>query len=404
MARLKQSHKLLLLILIITIVMCNVYFETLMDTLFMDNTKENGVEARINYNRKIPSKKREEHLHRIKAKHHIQKQEHSRPKTWSRFADVLPNDTPKTWAKYANMHPNDRHKYSFKHKSWFEDDAPVASVPDFLTSPHTLCPRDKRLDYIVLVNSAIDHTLRRQAIRDTFGQRNVSITISQRVVFLLGRPTSDSQADIDRESTEHGDIVQGDFIDTYHNLTLKGLMGLQFIVQFCPEVDWVVKIDDDVIVNVFKMANTLFPVHRKSRHLIGCSVNAKGAAPIMRMPTLEKWVVEPSQFKNLEFFPFPYCHGWFVVLSGDLVAPLLAAARVAPFFWIDDVYLFGLLPDVIGDVTHLGVDLPDFQNGGLSRAIECFKLYRNKCGHLAAVWNADENLAYINKLWEIIKP
>ena len=69
-----------------------------------------------------------------------------------------------------------------------------------------------------------------------------------------------------------------------------------------------------------------------------------------------KWELDDSDFKGLTRYPFTKCNGGFVMISGDLVAPMLAAAKVNHAFWVDDVYLFGMLPETVGDVTfeHLG--------------------------------------------------
>jgi hypothetical protein len=40
------------------------------------------------------------------------------------------------------------------------------------------------------------------------------------------------------------------FQDTYHNLTLKTVMGLKWTSIFCPQVKFVLKTDDDIYVNV----------------------------------------------------------------------------------------------------------------------------------------------------------
>ena len=69
-----------------------------------------------------------------------------------------------------------------------------------------------------------------------------------------------------------------------------------------------------------------------------------------------QWAVDDRQFHGMDTFPYDYCSGMAVILSGDLVPALYRAAFFSPVFWIDDVYLFGILPYVAGNVTmmHLG--------------------------------------------------
>ena len=40
------------------------------------------------------------------------------------------------------------------------------------------------------------------------------------------------------------------FQDSYHNLTLKTVMGLKWTSIFCPHAQFILKTDDDIYVNV----------------------------------------------------------------------------------------------------------------------------------------------------------
>ena len=131
-------------------------------------------------------------------------------------------------------------------------------------------------------------------------------------------------------------------------------MGFRWLAEHCPGVKLVVKLDDDVILNVFKMVRYIIPTFRgKSREIL---CNLAKAGPIVRNSSNveyggAKWVVDKSDFKGLDRYPFPYCRGFFVFISGDLIVPLSQAAKVNPEFWIDDVYLYGMLPKTVADVT-----------------------------------------------------
>merc|ERR1711894_270919 len=98
-----------------------------------------------------------------------------------------------------------------------------------------------------MVASAVDHQSRRDAIRETWASSLEKI--NSKVIFLLGQGR-DKQSKIQDESTLYKDIVQEDFEDTYHNLTLKTIMGLKWMAIFCPQAEFVLKTDDDIYVNV----------------------------------------------------------------------------------------------------------------------------------------------------------
>ena len=61
------------------------------------------------------------------------------------------------------------------------------------------------------------------------------------------------QKSISEESSAHGDIVQGEFLDTYHNLSYKAIMGNLWVSEFCEQAEFVVKTDDDIFVDMFEV-------------------------------------------------------------------------------------------------------------------------------------------------------
>ena len=74
-------------------------------------------------------------------------------------------------------------------------------------------------------------------------------------------------ADVEEESQRYGDIIVEDFMDTYNNLRLKTIFILKWVHLNCPKLKFIMKVDDDVFVNVPNLQNTL--VHsRYSTNLI----------------------------------------------------------------------------------------------------------------------------------------
>jgi beta-1,3-galactosyltransferase 1 len=77
-----------------------------------------------------------------------------------------------------------------------------------------------------------------------------------RIVFFLGTTTDKNvQYKVEQESLANNDIVQGKFFDSYHNLTFKGVLWLRWVKEHCARAETVLKLDDDVFVNTFMLAN-----------------------------------------------------------------------------------------------------------------------------------------------------
>ena len=115
--------------------------------------------------------------------------------------------------------------------------------------------------WVTVVSSAPDNFYNREQIRKTWGQGN-------NVYFLLGATGPRLQPLIADEARQHGDIIQGTFVDSYRNLTFKQVMGLLWAGSHCPGVKYILKTDDDVFVNTQQLEKGLSSLPEKG--LIFC--------------------------------------------------------------------------------------------------------------------------------------
>lgn len=70
----------------------------------------------------------------------------------------------------------------------------------------------------------------------------------------MGRsPDPVVEAEINEENALYGDIIQTDYLDTYKNLTLKAISWMSWVDSYCPKVETIVKSDDDMVIDVFKL-------------------------------------------------------------------------------------------------------------------------------------------------------
>ena len=63
----------------------------------------------------------------------------------------------------------------------------------------------------------------------------------------------EKQKKLNEESEKYGDIIQGDFLDTYHNLSYKGVMGHLWVSEFCEQAEFMIKTDDDWFVDLYEV-------------------------------------------------------------------------------------------------------------------------------------------------------
>ena len=93
------------------------------------------------------------------------------------------------------------------------------------------------------------------AIRESWGNLgHYNLENAIQIVFLLGKSADSTNEDsISAEAEKFDDIVQGDYLDTYANLTLKALNGMEYRKLYCNQPKYILAIDDDTFVNIPNM-------------------------------------------------------------------------------------------------------------------------------------------------------
>ncbi|XP_054721314.1 beta-1,3-galactosyltransferase 5-like [Uloborus diversus] len=215
-------------------------------------------------------------------------------------------------------------------------------ISQYVLNPTDLCSRgiknEVKLSLLILVISAVPNIIQRVTIRETWGSiaSASNNTGPIRLGFLLGSTTSEElQQRVRAEATHFGDIIQQDFMDTYRNLTLKSIMLLKWAKEFCPNVQYVLKTDDDMYINVPNLIDFLIKTPTKSNIMYGYLF--RKAKP-NRNPS-HKWFVPKSQFAA-DMFP-DYLSGTGYVMSRDVVPKLLESVYVVQFFLMEDIFITG---------------------------------------------------------------
>jgi len=189
---------------------------------------------------------------------------------------------------------------------------------------------------VIVVCSAVENEARRDAIRSSWGAPTHLRPLGVRVVYVVGRvPGSDGA--VAAEARRRADVVQADFADTYRQLGVKSVAALRWAAERAACARFVVKTDDDTFVNSRLLSRDL-AANRHRRFVMG---HAIARARPQRTPGA-KWYTPPELYRA-PVYP-TYVSGAAYVVSGDAVRPLLRAAAAAPpVFWIEDVYVTGML-------------------------------------------------------------
>ncbi|XP_050306143.1 lactosylceramide 1,3-N-acetyl-beta-D-glucosaminyltransferase-like [Anthonomus grandis grandis] len=214
-----------------------------------------------------------------------------------------------------------------------------------------LCDRGDLL-LLVIISSAPKHVKKRQTIRDTWGRKRDHI----KFLFNLGLSDQRTNAAIKLEDFRHQDIIQGNFLDSYKNLTYKSTLAVKYASEQCNSAKFILKCDDDVFVNTPQLMNFLKVDLAPTRpeNTIFCLINDK--MPVIRDPNEDnsKWYVPYEEFRE-EVYP-RYCSGMFVLMTPDVAFNLHKHAQKTAFFWIDDVFLTGLVAKRIDHLRYVDME------------------------------------------------
>ena len=123
-------------------------------------------------------------------------------------------------------------------------------------------------------------------------------------------------------------------MDSYRNLTLKSLFLLKYATEFCGDVPFLVKSDDDMLINVPYLARVL-QTQKVKRSIIGY------ICPNSAVHREGKWEVSRAEYP-LERYP-KYASGSAYVIQIPLASELLEASKYVRWFSMEDVYVTGIL-------------------------------------------------------------
>lgn len=191
---------------------------------------------------------------------------------------------------------------------------------------------------VIIVHSAPENFDKRTVIRETWGTKYDRSLL----VFLLGAVNSSSlQEKLDAESKTHEDILQGNFIDAYRNMTYKHVSGLKWFVYNCPNARFLLKTDDDVFVNTPLLYDYLETPSEQSQQfhlgrLLFCTEISRAK---VKRTFRSKWRVSYDEYLE-KYFP-NHCPGYAILYSSDVVLQLYQRAQSLRYFWIDDVHITG---------------------------------------------------------------
>ncbi|XP_030062689.1 beta-1,3-galactosyltransferase 9 [Microcaecilia unicolor] len=177
--------------------------------------------------------------------------------------------------------------------------------------------------------------MRRDLIRQTWANVTHVKEYTILTMFALGKPNSETtQLEILKESESHGDIIEGSFLESSQNQTLKTIMVIQWIVTFCPSARFVLKTNEDMFVNILSLVDYLLSLRIHPEDIYMGRVIHQ-ALPI-RDPQSYTFFI-PKQYEE-KFYP-DYCSGTAYVISQDVARKVYVVSNQVPMSLPSDVFV-----------------------------------------------------------------
>lgn len=214
--------------------------------------------------------------------------------------------------------------------------------PGFQDPSPDICPNyGENIRLLALVHSAPSHTEARYAIRQTWGHYGTRRDIA--IAFLVGRTSNATwESNLGQEQFMYGDIVRSNSYDSYDNLTLKTIAMLEWTDTYCGQAKFLLKVDDDMFINIPKLLDFTKSHWNDTRHIYGRL--AKKWRPIRNRKS--KYYVSPALYAPKNFPDF--VTGPSYLLTTDMLKEMYEASLTHAFLKLEDVYMTGIVSEMVG--------------------------------------------------------
>lgn len=133
------------------------------------------------------------------------------------------------------------------------------------------------------------------------------------------------------------DIVQGDFIDNDNNQTIKTLMGFKWAATYCNQIKYVMKINENVIPNTYRLIKYLQHKLQKNPEFDNTIICRTHLKSMVIRDVHSKWYISKEEYPEA-VYP-PHCDGSAYILTGDLTWRFFLHSLLIKRMKFEDVFM-----------------------------------------------------------------
>ncbi|XP_030062653.1 beta-1,3-galactosyltransferase 2-like [Microcaecilia unicolor] len=202
-----------------------------------------------------------------------------------------------------------------------------------INEPHKC--KEKNPFLVFLIASTGKEKQLREAIRKTWGNEVIVSGVCIVRLFMLGISNQAKTKSLFKESKLYHDIIQQNFLDTYKNLTLKTMMGMNWVSTYCPNASYVMKTDSDMFVNTEHLIKRFLKPSLPAKRNYFTGFILKNHVP--HRDKNSKWYVPPNIYPHTRYPSF--CSGTGYLFSTDLAAKIFSAYLKTTYLFLEDVFV-----------------------------------------------------------------
>lgn len=228
------------------------------------------------------------------------------------------------------------------------------------------CPESYQI--LIMVKTAITHFAIREAIRKGWQLDLKHYDNKIGVYFLVGHSTNSSIEEYLRnEQTKYGDILMAKLEDSYDQVTLKVVMGMQFVYNYCSKAEYVVHLDDDTYFSPIRFMKIIYPKIEQQiknpdaiiegyTNQVHCSSWYHFSKPIRRNDAI--WTVGLEQWGTDEYPNYCSGMGWGMAIKVHRrTFELTRKIDFSKIYNLDDLILTGIIraQNLFGLAAYSGI-------------------------------------------------
>lgn len=215
----------------------------------------------------------------------------------------------------------------------------------FIMRPHVAC---NNIKIVLMALTAPKNVEKRERLRRQFGEKDGVF-----ILFLLGKTLDTTvQESLQTENMLHGDMVQISVRDHYKALSYKTLTGFIWANRFCGSAKYIVKVDDDVTMdldNLISLLDTKYGDTSPVPDVVECPSVMRNMRPWRQNHTesiMSKWSISKEDMERRVYPDF--CPGWLYVITPRVGLALAEVGvknsyELMPKARLDDIFVTGFL-------------------------------------------------------------